>query len=336
MSQSAHHVRIGIFVLAGIFLAAGTAIYVGSMRLFANEVTVLLYFGESVNGLSIGSPVKFKGVPVGEVSDIRIAYNQDREAESSFIPVFAKIDLDRVYRDLGVDPTLDFSDDDVFDAQILEGLRGKLEMQSFITGQLYVELDYFAHPYDRFQILQKELRYKEIPTVPSTMAEFGSSASNILAKLAALDVKGINEALKATLETLETKLAALETERWNASVLELSGSLRKAADGLDLEPLLAELTETNKGLQTLISRVDGALDPALDGYHRLVSDARETLEGVDQTFVQINGLLRANTGVGQQIEPTLLEIRDAARSLRELLDYIERNPRAFLTGREMP
>ena len=56
---------VGLFVLASAFLAMGTVIFVASMKLFRAEATVLVYFDESVNGLSIGSPVKFKGVPIG-------------------------------------------------------------------------------------------------------------------------------------------------------------------------------------------------------------------------------------------------------------------------------
>jgi paraquat-inducible protein B len=336
MSQSARHARIGFFVLFGFFLIFATAIYVGSIRLFANEIRVLFYFDESVNGLSVGSPVKFKGVTIGTVSDILLAYDQDRSTEASFIPVFAKIDLGRLHRNLGLDPTIDFQDDDVFDAQVVEGLRAKLEMISFITGQLYVELDYFAPPGSEFRVVQRELNFREIPTVPSTMAEFGSSASSIMAKLASLDIKGINDALREALGTLNTKLVAMETDKWNSAVLGLTEDFGRIARDLDLAPLLEELSATNAALNSLVTRLDGAIEPAVEGYDAVVTDSRQALAQIDLAFRRVDELVAANSGFGRDLELTLREVREAARSLRELLEFLERNPRALLSGRPQP
>ncbi|MFP4541415.1 MAG: MlaD family protein [Opitutales bacterium] len=336
MSQAAHHARIGIFVLVGLFLVAATTIYVGSVRLFGNEATVLFYFSESVNGLSVGSPVKFKGVPIGEVSRILISYDQDASMEEAFIPVFAKIDQSRIRSDLGVDPALDFQDQDQFDAQLLGGLRAKLEMESFITGQLYVEMDYFARPGDELRIVQQHLQYLEIPTVPSTMAELGSSASSIMAKLASLDVNGLSDTIRETVTTLNEKISALDTAAWNTSVIGLTEELREISASFDAAPLIAELRDTNRTLQSLAEKVEGSIDPALESYQAVITEARGTLAAAQTTFRHLDGILEDNGDLGDRLDDTLLEAREAARALRELLEFIERNPRALLSGRETP
>lgn len=337
MSQSARHARIGFFVLLGAFLIFATAIYVGSVRLFANEVEVLFFFDESVNGLTKGSPVKFKGVTIGTVTDILITYDQAEDLEKSYIPVFAKIDMTRVHRDLGVDQSVDFHDTKTFDAQIVQGLRAKLEMISFITGQLYVELDYFApQGADDIRIVQRELTYLEVPTVPSTMAEFGSSASSIMGKLASLDIKGLNDSLRQALGTLNARLEAMETEKWNTAVLKVADDLETLIAQVDLDGLLTEVRATNASLQALVAKVDGAVDPALASYHDLVGDARHTLGGIEEAFARLESLLGNNADVGADIDSTLLEVREAARAMRELLEFLERNPRSLLTGRPQP
>lgn len=336
MSQSARHARIGLFVLTGFFLILASAIYVGSVRLLAKEATVLFYFGESVNGLTKGSPVKFKGVTIGEVSDIQVSYGQHDSAEVAYIPVFARINLDRLHKDLGVNPAIDFGNIEVFDEEIAKGLRAKLEMISFITGQLYVELDYFARPEDFKSIrpIQSEVIYKEIPTVPSTMTEFGSSASSIMAKLASLDIKGLNDALREALKTLNDKLSAMETEKWNVAILDVTENLKGATQELDFKGTLTALEETSASLKSLVAKLDGAVDPALEEYQGVMTSARNTLQRIDQAFARLDKVVADNAEVGNDLDMTFLEVREAARALRELLEYLERNPSSIITGRE--
>jgi paraquat-inducible protein B len=345
MSKQVRHARIGAFVLSGIFLVLASAIYVGSVRLFTKETTILFYFGESVNGLTKGSPVKYKGVTIGEVSDILLSFNQDESIEDPLIPVFARINIKRLHQDLGLDSAFNLESQEVFDAAIVDGMRAKLEMVSFITGQLYVEIDYFAPPgdFDSIRMIQREARYKEVPTVPSTMAEFGSSASSIMAKLASLDIKGLNDSLRSALATLQTsletvnaKISHLETEQWNSAVMEVADNLKGATEGLNLSATVEALEETNTSLQTLVAKVDGAIDPALEGYTAVIEDARKSLRGVDRTFNRLDQVIAKNTDMGAGLDDTLLEVREAARALRELLEFLEMNPRSLLTGRETP
>lgn len=334
MSQTVHHARVGAFVIVGLLSLFFTAIYVGSVRLFGNEVEVLFYFNESVNGLSVGSPVKFNGVPIGKVSDIYISYDQDSTIEDSYIPVFAKIDLKRIHRDLGVDPKIDFHDPDQLDAQVLGGLRVRLEMESIITGQLYVEMGYFAKPGDPFIIVQDSGEYLEVPSMPSTLAELGASASSVLAELATLDVRGISEALQGTLVTLEDRLSNIDTAVWNANIVAMTENLEKATAGLEIKPLLDELRVTNETLGSLLSGASAAIDPVLGGYHALVLNGQDTLKAVGRLTDNLNGLVEGREHLADRLDDTLLEMRESAKALRELVDYLERNPSALLTGKE--
>jgi paraquat-inducible protein B len=334
MSQTVHHARVGAFVIVGLLSLFATAIYVGSVRLFSNEAEVLFYFGESVNGLSVGSPVKFNGVPIGKVSHIYISYDQDPNEETTYIPVFAKIDLGRVHRDLGVDQTLDLRDRDQFDTQVLNGLRARLEMESFITGQLYVEMGYFAPPGAPFHIVQRSGDYLEVPSVPSTLAELGASASSVMAELATLDVKGISDALRNTLETMESRLADLDTKAWNTNIVSMTDNLNELTEGLDVQPLLEELRETNATLSALMKKIDASADPLLIGFQGLVEDGREAVRSIDNLSANLGEFVGGVEPTVARLDGTLLEVREAARAMRELLDYLERNPRALLSGKE--
>ena len=109
MSTRASPAVIGAFALGAIALAVGLVIFVTSLKLFSQEETFVLYFNESVNGLSIGSPVKLRGVPIGRVSDVRINWNQ---VDDSVVPVLVSIDLTRLSSRLGA--SLNLEDDGEF------------------------------------------------------------------------------------------------------------------------------------------------------------------------------------------------------------------------------
>lgn len=129
---------VGFFSLAAVLLLVGILYFLGSTSLFSKGDRYILYFNESVNGLNIGSPVKLRGVPVGSVSQILIDTRQD--PSSHLIPVIVEILPARLR---GVDGNmLNLSDPKVMENQIGHGLRGKLQQLSFITGQIYIELDY--------------------------------------------------------------------------------------------------------------------------------------------------------------------------------------------------
>ncbi len=336
MNRKIYYTRLGLFVLIGTFLVSATVIYVGSVRLFAREMVLLMYFGESVNGLSVGSPVKFKGVTIGSVSEIQVAYDLNQDIEQSFVPVFAKINLDRTHRDFGRGGSAAVPVESNLPALIENGLRARLEMQSFITGQLYVEFDYFAPPGAEYRLLQHGSSFQELPTVPSTLAELGASASSIMASVASIDIKGTNDGAKRLINTLEEKLAVMETAKWNTAILDLTASMQTRADELEIRPLIEEMRATNMGLQALVAKVDEAVDPALQEYQETLVDARNTLSTIDRTFARIDQTVAHNAGLGMEMESSLIELREAARAMREFLEFLERNPRALLTGREQP
>lgn len=113
MSQKASPTLIGVFIIAAIALAVVTVILFGSGRLFSKTEDFILYFEDSVNGLEVGAPVKFKGVRVGQVKRIAIRFDQDDD--SPHVPVLIEIDIGRLHKPLGVD--LDLADPEVFRQQ---------------------------------------------------------------------------------------------------------------------------------------------------------------------------------------------------------------------------
>lgn len=335
MSRAVNPARIGLFVVIGFVLAVGTLLYVGSVRLFQKEVVFLTYFKESVNGLSVGSPVKFKGVAVGTVSAIRLNYNQDPTLEGSYIPVFIRINESKVSGKEGGASHVDISDWNEFARQVRNGLRARLQLESIITGQLFIELDYFAEPGADFRLVQAEVEYREIPSMPSVMAEIGSSASEILATVGTIDLKEIGDGLTELLKKLNLAVDQLDVAQWNQSLVTAGGELERILKELDFKPALEHAEAVLARLEGVSNKLDSGLPEVMADYHRIIGELSATLERGNAVLSNLDQFTAPDAGVQRELIQALRDLQSAARSARELMNYLDRNPRALLTGRDV-
>jgi paraquat-inducible protein B len=315
---------VGLFVLFAAFLGMGTIIFVASMRLFRAEETVVIYFGESVNGLGIGAPVKFKGVPIGKVKDIRISHNQVQTSGRSFIPVFAEIDLTKVGRKLDDAGAVNFSDPEQFRESVRKGLRGQLQLLSFITGQLYVELDFLEEPGSLYRQLQIQPEFLEIPSVRSDMEEFGTTASDIMAKFAAVDVEAISANLLSLIKRLDEVVATIDAEKWNSAVIETADSMNET---------MPQLRATLESMQALTAKLEGAIDPAVENYHDTLANIRDTLDRSNAVLSNMETISAPDGRIQRELLQTMDALQQASKSAEEFLSFIERNPSAIISGR---
>ncbi len=171
MSKQPNKKMIGIYTFSGIlifllilFFFLQNKIYSGSK----NEV--VMYFEESISGLNVGSPVVFMGVKIGEVSRIKI--DADTEDLSFSIPVYARMHT------RSLDATKQFSSGkEVMDALVAKGLRARLVPQSYITGQLMIELELYNNAPIKYH--QRSDETLEIPTVLSSLGEISKGLQKL-------------------------------------------------------------------------------------------------------------------------------------------------------------
>ena len=274
MREKPNSTAIGMFIVGAFILAVIATAWFGSGPFFSKKETFVLYYKNSINGLEIGAPVKFKGVPVGQVVDILVRFR--RGETSARVPVLIEIDIDRLQTHLG--STLDFSKEEVYREQIKNGLRAKLQYQSYLTGLLFIELDYYAKT--QIPILQEnEFPYKEIPTADPN--EIWKSASEALEKIGRVDYDVLFNKTEKLLDLLTAGIARVQFDEINERVIVALGVV-----------------------QETMHSIDSIMDP--------------------------------QSSLRYEVEEVLDEVSSAARSLRILADYLERNPNAFLTGKKLP
>lgn len=324
--------KIGAFFVGAVVLVIALVIYLGSLRLFSREQVFILYFDESVNGLNIGAPVKFNGVPIGRVSDIRVRYNQ--QPDSNAIPVFIKIDLERISKSVGT--FIESADERKFRAQVEQGLRGKLELMSFISGQLFVDLYYSQEALAKGtapDYEQVEPLHLEIPTEPSSLAALGANATDVLARLSAFDTKAISDELVGLLRNLNRKVGDFDAQGVSKSFTGAAQSVERTLDSPEFRQTLTNLNKTLTRYEALAARIDAQVDPTAESLQGSTRQLQATLAELQTTARTLNTLLAPDSELRHDLNGTLRELNDTARALREFSEQLDRNPRALIFGR---
>src|SRR5215475_5684405 len=358
MARKANPALIGAFVLGAVVLAVVGLVVFGGGKFFRQTLLFVVYFDESVKGLAVGAPVMFTGDRVGSVTDIKVVI--DREKNRLMIPVFFEIEADRFTETTGTKVRFSRREHEGAKVLIAEGLRAQLEMQSLVTGQLVIQLEF--HPNSPIRLVGLTQGVLEMPSVPSSTERLTKAIDNLpldkIASAALAALQGIervvnNPDIAQTLASLRTAVASTQqlVQRIDARVDPLVGDVQKLARTVDsqigplassVDKTLEAARETVRDAQAMVRRLDADVVPAVK---ETVQDARSLVRNVDAqiapTMVSLNKTLAAasaaladaqrlmgtmdNTvaeGSPLQTELTfaLRDLGAAARSIRSLSD----------------
>ncbi len=326
MSVRANPTAIGLFMLGALGLAILGVATLASKAWFGDRPTFISYFQESVNGLERGAAVKFQGVPVGTVSELLIQI--DQMDKTFLVPVEYEIDLTRLTTEIG--EFLQLDDEEVLERQIADGLRAQLQMESLVTGILYIELTYRpeASPPVRRSIVAT---HPEIPTTPSLLAAFGTEAGSLVADvlqilfrvnemLEEVDMQGLNTAVVASAQAVERLVGSPELQ---AAINEVPG-------------MAEQLSRTLTEFEELGDRLGDAIGPLQTGMEETLNETTLTLQAARTTIEGAQGFLSTDSGIGYEMEQTLISLREATDALRVLVITLERNPDMLIRGTNPP
>ena len=329
MNKKISPTMIGAFVVGAAALIVIAILIFGSGRLFRQSREFVLYFDNSVNGLRVGAPVKFKGVEIGSVRQILLQLGQYEQVNK--IPVIIEIDLDKL-TSRGARGDI-AQDRDVLEKAIVDrGLRGQLLMESLVTGLLYVGLDFL--PGTPINLVQKpggEYEFVEIPTAPTQFELAQDAVTQIINKLDEIDFKGIVASLSATVEGISKITNAPE--------------LRVALKSLEMT--MPKIDQAVVEVRKLATTMDGSVTRITESLEQTSAATRNALQGAEQTLKQsdiafqeaagalanIRAVSDQDSMIFQEIRKSLREVSEAARSIRLLANYLDRNPTSLIFGR---
>jgi len=301
----------------------------GSGRLFRQTRDFVLYFDNSVNGLRVGAPVKFKGVEVGSVKDIRLQLEQG--AEVNKIPVIIEIDLEKL---TSRGATLDITvNREVFRKAIVDrGLRGQLEMESLVTGLLFVALDFFpGTPINLVQQENADNKYPEIPTLPTSFEQAKDAVTQILNKLEEIDFKALIASLESTVDGIKRTVNSPDLELTIRSLRQTMPKVDEAV--VNIRNLAGTMDDNVKILAADLQQTSGDARLALKQAGDALKQTEETMKRAEAAVTNIETLSDLDSPVNYELVKGLREVSAAARSLRSLTGYLERNPRALIFGK---
>jgi paraquat-inducible protein B len=320
MAKKANPKLIGGFVVGAVALAViGVIAFGGGEALTTKERAVLHFTASSLSGLDAGSPVTFRGIKVGSVTDIIIRF--DVATKTLQIPVYIEIEPNK-FQIVGQRDIRNIQ------ALVQRGLRAQLVTQSLVTGQASVDFDF--HPDTPVALVGADEGIIELPTIPSDIDMLKANIASVLQKVSALPLDQV------VLQVLETMKSA------NQFAVNLNTQMESRSN--DLKSVSEQTVLTLKEAQARLELRDGeplqnlnkALTPLALGADKIVKTTLTTLEQAQRTLQTAQSTISPDSQLYFQLTRSLLEIQSTASSIRVLAEYMQRNPNAVLTGKRLP
>jgi paraquat-inducible protein B len=331
MSRRANPKLVGAFVLTAIALLVAAALVFGSFTFFETTRKFVVFFQGSVDGLTQGSAVLFRGVPLGRVLDVGIRYDPK---DSSFeIPVIIEIRPSVIVR---WSPPAEHQVE-LLKSLIDAGLRARLESASLVTGQQVVQLNFF--PGTPIKLEQTDLPYYQIPTVPSPTQQIMSSVD-----VAAKDLPTLIKEATAVLNRVQAILSP-ENEAAIHSLLENAAAAMKTleTDAESLSPLISGAESTVSSAGQLTKHLDGVVQDNRDDIRATLRNFREATITVNKLMDQLNQVVATNRspirnfmdGTLPDLTALIIDARTTVNKATAVLDSLERNPTRFIFGNKV-
>lgn len=261
-------------------------------RTYTEKKHFILHFNESIRGLTVGAPVEFRGIKIGQVVDIKPEF--DRQTLTPRITVLIETEPQRWAN----------TEESKLDSQqqlqklVDRGLRAQLKTGSLLTGQLFVDVDF--HPEAPKAEVKISGAFPEMPTIPAPLQIITARVNELLSKLESVPIEQIGKDLGDTLQ-----------------------NVKQLSESRELLEAVQALKQTLQHAQQLMQNLDSTVAPAIGS----------TLDQAQKTLISVEGTLGKDAPLQHEMRRALKELAEAARGIRILTDYLERNPNALIYGK---
>jgi paraquat-inducible protein B len=336
MPRQQTYYKLGLFILIGVGLLLAGLLLLGSRALFQSTITTETYFDESVQGLDVGAPVKFRGVTIGRVSKIGFIPSEYPTTKLSRSASYVYVEME-----LNEDIVTSFGDPNVLEnmQRIIEmGLRIRLTTQG-LTGVAFLEINFVDPRTNPMLEVPWDPKYIYIPSAPSTLSrveEALHSISKVLQEFETIDFQEFAQTLQDFIDSLDQALQEANVEDIGELVVlnldELHKSISRVNELLDTEAaerIIPDVAETAASARRVMQSSEKDLIAAID-------HARGAARSLESSALQVENLLgdaeiregvAAVPEVARDVQAAVTDIRKSTvqldRLLRNLNDLVQ-------------
>jgi paraquat-inducible protein B len=272
---------------------------------YTKKIKFMMFFDGSVRGLNVGAPVDFNGIKVGTVLDVRLEF--DSENTAFRIPVLIEIEPERIIERGNQEITSSY---ETLTKLVERGLRGSLQTGSLLTGQLFVGLS--MRPDTPINLIAEETPFPQLPTIRA--ADFGSIAQSIESFLNKLDKVDINKLSEALIKALE--------------------GTGKLLNSPEIQGTLGELQLSLQTFRGVLQKIDNSdIQQTIKSGNVVMEKISESMGIFDETLSRANHMLKPNSPLQYNVIKLSGELEETARSIRSLVETLERHPQALIFGK---
>ena len=235
-------------MIVGIGLMIAAAVIFGSFNLFGKRIPFVVYFTGDLSGLDVGAPVNFRGVRIGEVTQLELHF--DAQTKTFLIPVYAEIDPDN-FIVTGAETV--GTPGESIPILVQQGLRAQLSSQSFVTGKLLIELDF--HPGTPATLIHQDDSVQEIPAIPSTLQQLQSSVEQLVKTIAAANLPEMIKDVRQLIASLDSQVQALNAPEISQETQQLLQQLTTLTENTNarINEMATDFQQTAASIQQLVT-----------------------------------------------------------------------------------
>ncbi len=318
---------MGIFVIAGSVIVASALIWFGLSNYLEKGKLYAAYFGESVQGLGKDSAVKFRGVNIGRVESIDVA------PDDTLIRVVLKVEKD---------------------IHLTSDMVAQLKSVG-ITGIMFVELDKKGK--DDPDLSPKFTFRSEYPVVdtrPSELKKYMLAIENVLNQLNMLDVQGISDRAKSTLDAVNDAVSDVQIAEMSKNIRSSFARLEEILDPKKWQAMMHSIESTGKSVDSLIVNINGtvsniskafvAFDQVVQKneaeFSKAVSEMAKSMEGAGVLLGEGTKLVQKTDlnleNIQEQLTATLQNLEKASRQLNRSMERIADQPSLLIFSKPLP
>ena len=321
-NDSFQKIKIGLFVIGGLALLIAILFFLGMTDIFTNKATVQTFFSESVQGLTVGSAVKYRGVPIGNVTKISI------RVTDKLVQVDMAVELEHFVS--GGEKGQQRSDfRRFFQSELEQGMRCRLEYAG-ITGMRYIDFDYFATPGQTLPepqagMLEPGTLY--IPAVPSPFRDILKAIGTSLDRISRIRFEEISDGLERSLSELSGLLG-------DPALKSTIVRINDAAENLELGSRTLSRVFSEERLNRLMT----VLEEDLDNVNKLTGQLiRETRDAkLPESAAAFRDASNAISFSQDELANTLTKLNQTLDALTELADSLSADPSSIVSGKKKP